>query len=272
MVAAGREFPGEPKCERRSERFGVISTSNLRVLESEYAREGLPGLRRTVEGKDSLSARPEIELRFGAEHPRRALATNRHPSDPCSAGEAGPDGSERIALSRGDLRGAADDLDDTLAPLHTADPEAVRIRVGGEIVDPAHDHTLEAGGEIGDGFEGEAPRGEALLDLLGRSERTSGTRLEPPVGDVHRLDELGEETDVVFDEEAEVRNPVTQEANPPGTHPERESRIALGIDAACLEDGGIHHPGPHDLDPLRLGFPPSALAAPASRPPRPRVR
>src|SRR3954471_9076428 len=61
--------------------------------------------------------------------------------------------------------------------------------------------------------------------------------------------ELLEETQVVLEEQPQVRDAVLEHLDPLRTHAEGEALVPLGIEPAVLEDDGVDHPGTEDGHP-----------------------
>src|SRR5207244_856687 len=74
--------------------------------------------------------------------------------------------------------------------------------------------------------------------------RASAADLHPA-----RRGELVEEAEVVLHVQPEVTDGVAEVRDPLDAHPEGEPLVALGIEAAVLEDDGMDHPGPEDRHP-----------------------
>src|SRR2546426_12684813 len=81
-----------------------------------------------------------------------------------------------------------------------------------------------------------------------------GAAPPPPPG------ELRQEAHVALEEQPDVGDAVAHHGDALRPHPEGEAGVALRVHAAGLEDRGVYHAAPQDLDPARL------LAGLAARP------
>ena len=64
--------------------------------------------------------------------------------------------------------------------------------------------------------------------------------------------ELGEETEIIFEEKTDILDLVFKHRNSFDTHAEGESRINFGINVTICEDVGVNHSAPHDFEPAAV--------------------
>src|SRR5690606_5041843 len=73
------------------------------------------------------------------------------------------------------------------------------------------------------------------------------------------LFELTQESDVVFKEEAQIRNPVAQHRQALHPHAKGEAAVGLGVDTAVAKHLGMDHAAAHHLQPAGVATDPAAL-------------
>src|SRR5258706_14295723 len=77
-------------------------------------------------------------------------------------------------------------------------------------------------------------------------------RWEPASTPLPRPHERVEEAEVGLHVQPQVANGMAQVGDPLDAHPERETLVALGIQAAVLEHDRMDHAGPEDRHPAAL--------------------
>ena len=81
-----------------------------------------------------------------------------------------------------------------------------------------------------------------------RIEVSLEERRQPVDRQVHDLfSKLGEKTDIVFEQQSDIRNAVAQHGDPMGTHAKRVPGVPLGVEPAVLQYRGMHHAASHDF-------------------------
>ncbi len=95
----------------------------------------------TVEDQDPGVIVPKPQLALGADHPVGLDAPDGAPADLEVPGQDRPRSGHRHMSPLREVPGTADDLLGPGTDVHLAHPHLVRVGMGGDLLDPPHDHT-----------------------------------------------------------------------------------------------------------------------------------
>ena len=143
------------------------------------------------------------------------------------AGNCCADESDGDLLSGGNIRRPADNLERLLSHRNTAHGKPVGFGVPLDVQDFSDDETLVLVARPLHGFKLKPDHCQAFGDLF-RRQPDVRVLLQPTLNDMHRS-ELVEESNIVFEKEADVIDAVPQERNPFDAHPERKAGISFRV-------------------------------------------
>ena len=212
--------------------------------EREHVRERRPGLGAVLEHHDPAVVLAELQLALGEDHPVRDLAAELRGLELLAVGEHRARQRDRDLGPGAEVPGAADDLPRLALPhvdLAQLQPVCVRVLAGLE-----HEP---------DPVEAEVAvlvRDSAVEDPLHLAASSRGAKRAPrPRRPPRRIraassagyaSELAQEAEVVFPEQADVRDAVAQHRDPLEADAEREAGHLFRVVADVAEDVRIDEP------------------------------
>ena len=242
----GRDLAGEPDQAERvaAVRLDVHVQDHVAVEVDEGDAQG----RVRRQDQDPVRVAGQAQLVAGAEHPVADGAHLLGPLDDPVARQDGPGQGHGNPLARGDVRGAADDLEHLVAHPHAGQRETVGARMARHLQQLAGDDVAPVRAPALDPLDLHPEQREALGELL-RVELDVDVVAEPGERDSHR--KLPQEAQVAVEEDPDVRDPVAEHRDPLDAHPEGEALVPLRVDPSVLEDDRVDHPRAEDRHPAR---------------------